>query len=78
MTGLTESLSRFIADPGFDAIPDDAVRTVKTGFIDTLATMIAGQDEPVVRIVRQFVAARMSGVASGRTADERSLTRSPP
>lgn len=66
MTGLTESLSRFIADPGFDAIPDDAARIVKTGFIDTVATMIAGQDEPVVRIVRQFVAARMSGVREAR------------
>ncbi len=61
MTGLTESLSRFIANPGFDTLPVAAVQIVKTGFIDTAATMIAGRDEPVVRIVREFVAARKSG-----------------
>jgi aconitate decarboxylase len=38
------------------------VRIVKTGFIDNVGTMIAGRNEPVVRIVRQFVAARKSGV----------------
>jgi aconitate decarboxylase len=62
MTGLTESLSRFIANPGFDTLPAEAVRIVKTGFIDNVATMIAGRNEPVVRIIRQFVAARKSGV----------------
>jgi aconitate decarboxylase len=62
MTGLTESLSRFIAEPGFDTLPAAAARIVKTGFIDTVATMIAGRNEPVVRTVREFVAARHSGV----------------
>lgn len=61
MTGLTESLSRFIAKPGLDTLPAAAARIVKTGFIDTVATMIAGRDEPVVRIVREFVAARRAG-----------------
>ena len=61
MAGLTESLSRFIANPGFDTLPAEAARIVKTGFIDTVATMIAGRNEPVVRIVREFVAARKSG-----------------
>ena len=60
MTGLTESLARFVANPGFDAPPAEAARIVRTGFIDTVATMIAGRDEPVVRIVREFVAARQS------------------
>jgi aconitate decarboxylase len=62
MTGLTESLSRFVANPGFRELPDAAIRIVRTGFIDAVATMIAGRDEPVVRIVRRFVAARNSGV----------------
>ena len=62
MTGLTESLARFVANPGFDAVPAEAARIVRTGFIDTVATMIAGRDEPVVRIVREFVAARQSAV----------------
>lgn len=60
MNGLTGSLSRFIADPGFETVPADAARIVKTGFIDTIATMIAGRDEPVVNVVRGFIAARQS------------------
>ncbi len=62
MTGLTASLSRFIANPGFAELPGEAARIVKTGFIDTIATMIAGRNEPVVQIVREFVAARQSGL----------------
>lgn len=61
MTGLTESLAHFTANPGFETLPAAAARIVKTGFIDNVATMIAGRDEPVVRIVRGFVAARKSG-----------------
>jgi len=61
MAGLTESLSHFIANPGFEKLPAEAARIVKTGFIDTVATMIAGRDEPVVRIVREYVAAKKSG-----------------
>jgi 2-methylcitrate dehydratase PrpD len=49
---LTQSLARFIVEPGFDSLPVEAARIVKTGFIDTVATMIAGRDEPVVRIMR--------------------------
>ncbi|MBI3371746.1 MAG: MmgE/PrpD family protein [Betaproteobacteria bacterium] len=60
MSGLTESLSRFAANPGLRDVPEQAARIVRTGFIDTVATMIAGRNEPVVRIVRQFVAARKS------------------
>lgn len=61
MTGLTESLAHFTANPGFETLPAEAARIVKTGFIDNIATMIAGRDEPAVRIVREFVAARKSG-----------------
>lgn len=61
MTGLTVVLSGFVAEPGFERPPEDAARIAKTGFVDTVATMIAGRDEPVVRIVREFVAAKKSG-----------------
>lgn len=61
MTGLTASLAQFVANPGFESPPAEAARIVKTGFIDTVATMIAGRNEPVVRIVREFVAAKKSG-----------------
>jgi 2-methylcitrate dehydratase PrpD len=59
--GLTEQLGRFAAarlDP-----PAEALRIAKTGFIDTIATMIAGRDEPVVRAALAFVAARQSAAA---------------
>src|SRR5688572_24199286 len=56
MTGLTESLARFTAEPQFRELPDEAVRIVQSGFIDSIATMIAGEPEPVVAIVRRFVA----------------------
>ena len=64
MTGLTESLSRFVANP--PVLPDAAARIVRTGFIDTVATMLAGSNEPVVQIVRRFVAARQSSVRESR------------
>lgn len=67
MTGLTEALARFVHEPAFpDVLPAQAVGIVKTGFADTLSTMIAGRDEPVVSIARQFVAARhpSSGASS--------------
>ena len=66
MTGLTESLARFVADPQFKEIPDEAIRIVQSGFIDAIATMIAGQDEPVVQIVRQFVADKRSLAGEAR------------
>ena len=66
MTGLTESLSRFVANPHIDALPDAVARIVRTGFIDTVATMLAGRNEPVVTIVRGFVAARRSSARESR------------
>ncbi len=66
MTSLTESLSRFAADPGFTALPHEALHIVKTGFIDAIATMLAGRNEPVVRIVREFVAAKKSSAREAR------------
>jgi 2-methylcitrate dehydratase PrpD len=66
LTGLTESLSRFVANPHIDALPDAVARIVRTGFIDTVATMLAGRNEPVVTIVRGFVAARRSSAHESR------------
>ncbi|MFZ9260478.1 MAG: MmgE/PrpD family protein, partial [Limnohabitans sp.] len=59
MSGLTAALAAFVHQPGWpQTLPDEAVRIIKTGFADTLATLVAGRDEPVVQIARQFVAAR--------------------
>ena len=54
--GLTRLLAAFVAAP--PAPPADALRIAQTGFIDTIATMQAGADEPVVRAVVEFVRQR--------------------
>jgi len=60
MPRLTEELARFASRPPFSAPPDAAARIIRSGFIDTVAMMIAGRNEPVVRIVRQHSEARGS------------------
>ena len=64
MTGLTDSIAHFVS--GGTVVPEEAARIVRTGFIDTISTMIAGRDEAVVGIVRQFVAARRSAAKEAR------------
>jgi aconitate decarboxylase len=54
MIGLTVSLARFVASAADMAIPEEAARIVKTGFIDTIATMLAGRNEEVVRIIERL------------------------
>lgn len=66
MPGLTEDISRFISESARMHIPERAIQIVQSGFIDTIATMIAGSDEPVVQIARQFVRNRQSAVAEAR------------
>jgi len=64
MTGLTDSIAHFVS--AGTSVPEEAARIVRTGFIDTISTMIAGRSEPVVGIVRQFVAARRSMAQEAR------------
>jgi aconitate decarboxylase len=66
MTSLTDSLSRFIANPAFPELPEHAIKIVESGFIDTTATMIAGRSEPVVGIIRKFVAEKKSSAREAR------------
>jgi aconitate decarboxylase len=66
MTSLTDSLSRFIANPAFPELPERAIKIVESGFIDTTATMIAGRSEPVVGIIRKFVAEKKSAAREAR------------
>jgi aconitate decarboxylase len=54
---LTEALAKFVAAPTFGTDEQAACAIAKTGFIDTIATMLAGCNEPVVGIVKQHVAA---------------------
>jgi aconitate decarboxylase len=64
MTGLSDSIAQFVSVGA--VVTEEAARIVRTGFIDAVATMIAGRDEPVVGIVRKFVAARRSAAGEAR------------
>ena len=55
MIGLTQALAAYIAQPSFGAHEHAACEIAKTGFMDTIATMMAGNNEPVVNIVRKFL-----------------------
>jgi aconitate decarboxylase len=61
--GLTAELAAFTCNPRFPELPARAVEIVQSGFADTIATMLAGREEPVVRIAQQFVAAKQSSAA---------------
>jgi len=54
MTGLTQALANYVANPSFSGKEQEACAVAKTGFIDTIATMIAGSNEQVVQIVQKF------------------------
>ncbi|HZP89337.1 MAG TPA: MmgE/PrpD family protein [Burkholderiales bacterium] len=63
MDALTRQLASFVAQPHLDHIPDAAIRIIRTGFIDTMATMLAGAPEPVTRIVLEYVREKRSSVS---------------
>ena len=55
---LTEGLAGFVAAPGFDAAPADVVPVIRNGFVDTLAALLGGRDEPVTRAALAFALRR--------------------
>lgn len=63
MSGLTAELAAFTCQPRLTELPQRAIEIVQSGFADTIATMIAGRNEPVVQIASKFVAARQSPLA---------------
>jgi 2-methylcitrate dehydratase PrpD len=50
---LTEDLGRFVADLSFERLPKDAIEVARTGFIDCIATMIAGAGDPAPQLLRR-------------------------
>ncbi|RYF40189.1 MAG: MmgE/PrpD family protein, partial [Comamonadaceae bacterium] len=61
MAGLTAQIEEFVAAPA-PGLPQDVLRTVRTGFVDTVGVMLAGAGEPVTGVVRGFVQAGLSPV----------------
>src|ERR1700726_687250 len=53
---LTQELGRFVAGLTFDKLPPDAVEIARTGFIDTIATMLAGAHDPAPQLLRKGLA----------------------
>jgi 2-methylcitrate dehydratase PrpD len=66
MQGLTASLAAFATRPQALVLDEAVRRTVRNGFTDTVAVILAGRDEAVTGIVRGFVSARRSGADNAR------------
>ena len=58
--GLTATLAAFAADQSL-VVPADVAPIIRSGIIDVIGTMIAGRDEPVVKLVQAQLAERQSG-----------------
>jgi aconitate decarboxylase len=58
--GLTATLAAFAADQSL-VVPADVAEVIRSGIIDVIGTMIAGRDEPVVKLVQAQLAERQSG-----------------
>src|SRR5215831_14122447 len=50
---LTQDLGRFVADLSFERLPEGAADIARVGFIDTIATMIAGARDPAPQLLRK-------------------------
>ena len=50
---LTQEISRFVAGLSFEQLPAEAVEITRTGFIDTIATMIAGAHDDAPQLLRK-------------------------
>jgi 2-methylcitrate dehydratase PrpD len=60
MTGpapLTRQLGEFVARIARDGAPDAALPIVRLGFTDCIAVLLAGKDEPVSEIIRNYAIA---------------------
>ncbi len=53
MMTLTQDLGRFVADISFERLPQGAADVARTGFIDCIATMIAGAGDPAPQLLRK-------------------------
>src|SRR3954447_132254 len=60
---LTQELGRFASGLSFENLPREAVEIARIGFIDTIATMIAGANDPAPQLLRRGLAPA-SGPAS--------------
>lgn len=62
---MTRGLAGFVAAPGFDAVPEDVLCTIRNGFIDTVACLLSGRGEPVTQAARRVAAPRPGAQEAG-------------
>jgi 2-methylcitrate dehydratase PrpD len=68
---LTQDLGRLAAGLSFEKLPAEAVEIARTGFIDTVAKMIAGAHDPAPQLLRKGLAPAPGAASlyfSGETA----------
>lgn len=53
---LTQELGGFVAGLTYEKLPKEAVEIARTGFTDTIATMIAGAHDPASQLLRKGLA----------------------
>jgi len=68
---LTQALGRFASELTFERLPEAALGTARTGFIDCIGTMIAGSPEPAVQILKKTLATGGPGEAALYFSSER-------
>lgn len=54
---LTQLAGAFVADAKFEDVPEKALATARLGFTDTLASLLAGLNEPVTGTIKNHVEA---------------------
>jgi 2-methylcitrate dehydratase PrpD len=62
--GLTATLGEFVSGLRYAAVPDAAWDTVRSGFTDCVATMVAGRTEPVTQTLKSVLATGGAGEAT--------------
>lgn len=70
---LTQALAQYVLEPTWGGQEQAACAVALTGTLDTFATLLAGQNEPVVHIVRQHLAASRSPLAEAPAPSARDM-----
>ena len=70
---LTQALAQYVLAPTWGGQEQAACAVALTGTLDTFATLLAGQNEPVVHIVRQHLAASRSTLAEAPAPSARDM-----
>ena len=59
-TSLTQGLGAWVADPSFQSVPVDTLDLLRNAFVDTVACLLSGRQEPVTQAALAWVRERGS------------------